>query len=207
MAAQSMAVMPQPPSRPAQPSQWSPVMTLAPQPEAIFVTMLVAETTDALVVRAKTSPNSKAIICRTRRCMSPRMGRNGLPTRAFGSRLRDVLTPHGRMRSPGSKVFHESGSTQAQHGHSQQGYQPAGPHHATAGHSLAHLFAFSKIDDRTGNGCASGGVAPELTSRASVIAYRYRTFPPWLVHSAALLASVQPCPLQAFWPLHEDDAV
>ena len=33
------------------------------------------------------------------------------------------------------------------------------------------------------------------------------TLPPLAVHSLALAASVQPRPLQEFWPLHDDDAV
>jgi hypothetical protein len=35
----------------------------------------------------------------------------------------------------------------------------------------------------------------------------YITLPPWALQVASSLASVQPCPLQAFWPLHEEDAV
>ena len=46
-----------------------------------------------------------------------------------------------------------------------------------------------------------------LLSWQSPVAAYWVTLPPWAVQLATSVVSVQPWPLQAFWPLQDDDAV
>ena len=46
-----------------------------------------------------------------------------------------------------------------------------------------------------------------LLSWQSPVAAYWVTLPPWAVQLATSVVSVQPWPLQEFWPLHADEAV